>query len=105
MEFVAGSTLEQRLQIGPLPVHKACAIAAQVGRALQFAHDHGVVHRDIKPGNIMLRDGDASSLPSDAPEAESLHIAITDFGLARETGTGSMTESGAIVGTPMYMAP
>ena len=105
MEFVAGSTLEQRLQIGPLPVHKACAIAAQVGRALQFAHDHGVVHRDIKPGNIMLRDGDASGLPSDESEAESLHIAITDFGLARETGTGSMTESGAIVGTPMYMAP
>ncbi|MCK5942441.1 MAG: serine/threonine protein kinase, partial [Planctomycetes bacterium] len=95
MEFVAGVTLEQRLQVGPLPVQQACRIAARVGRALQFAHDHGVVHRDIKPGNIMLRDG----------SVDELRVAITDFGLARETGTGSMTESGAIVGTPMYMAP
>ncbi|MFN3240971.1 MAG: protein kinase domain-containing protein [Planctomycetota bacterium] len=95
MEFVDGVTLEQRLQVGPLPVQKACQIAARVGRALQYAHDHGVVHRDIKPGNIMLRDGDM----------DGMDVAITDFGLARETGTGSMTESGAIVGTPMYMAP
>ncbi len=99
MEFVDGVTLEERLRVGPLPVQKACVIAAQVGRALQFAHDHGVVHRDIKPGNLMLRD------ERDGDAAESPRVAITDFGLARETGTGSMTESGAIVGTPMYMAP
>ncbi|MCA8948079.1 MAG: protein kinase [Planctomycetes bacterium] len=99
MEFVDGVTLEQRLAVGPLPVQHACAIAARVARALQFAHDHGVVHRDVKPGNVMLRrtatrDGDGE-----------LAIAVTDFGLARETGTGSLTESGAIVGTPMFMAP
>lgn len=128
MEFVAGVTLEQRLQVGPVPVHQACAIAAKVGRALQFAHDRGVVHRDIKPGNIMLRDAvepvDAKAQPaSDSAvqdqtgkdqavqnqagqdQGDDIQIAITDFGLARETGTGSMTESGAIVGTPMYMAP
>ncbi len=98
MEFVDGVTLEERLHVGPLPVQKACAIAAAIGRALQFAHDHGVVHRDIKPGNVMLRTADEST--DDRPR-----IAITDFGLARETGTGSMTESGAIVGTPMFMAP
>ena len=98
MEFVDGVTLEQRLQVGPLPVQQACAIAARVGRALQFAHDHGVVHRDIKPGNVMLRD-------RTDPTDDTPRIAITDFGLARETGTGSMTESGAIVGTPMFMAP
>ena len=98
MEFVDGVTLEERLRVGPLPVQKACAIAAAVGRALQFAHDHGVVHRDIKPGNVMLRD-------TPDPANDPVRIAITDFGLARETGTGSMTESGAIVGTPMYMAP
>lgn len=106
MEFVEGSTLEQRLQVGPVPMHQACAITAKVGRALQFAHDRGVVHRDIKPGNIMLRDpvdpGDAKAQPANT---DGIQIAITDFGLARETGTGSMTESGAIVGTPMYMAP
>ncbi|MBL9079902.1 MAG: serine/threonine protein kinase [Planctomycetes bacterium] len=98
MEFVDGVTLEQRLKVGPLPVQRACAIAAAVGRALQYAHEHGVVHRDVKPGNLMLRDGDGGD--DGGPS-----VAITDFGLARETGTGSMTESGAIVGTPMYMAP
>ncbi len=99
MEFFDGVTLEERLRIGPLPVQRACAIAARVGRALQYAHEHGVVHRDVKPGNLMLRDGGAGH------DEELPLVAITDFGLARETGTGSMTESGALVGTPMYMAP
>jgi hypothetical protein len=101
MEFVDGVTLEERLRVGPLPVRTACAIAATVGRALQFAHDHGVVHRDLKPGNLMLRDGSRDG----GGDGEQPRVAITDFGLARETGTGSMTESGAIVGTPMFMAP
>jgi serine/threonine protein kinase len=101
MEFVDGVTLQERVQLGPLPVRHACAIAARVARALQFAHDHGVVHRDVKPGNVMLR---AEPLHGDF-DGEQPRVAITDFGLARETGTGSMTESGAIVGTPMYMAP
>jgi tetratricopeptide (TPR) repeat protein/predicted Ser/Thr protein kinase len=91
MEFVDGTTLDERLRVGPLPVQRAAEIAAETARALQFAHDRGILHRDIKPGNLMLRDDG--------------RVAITDFGLARETGTGSMTESGAIVGTPMYMAP
>ncbi|MEM7202304.1 MAG: serine/threonine-protein kinase [Planctomycetota bacterium] len=91
MEFVEGITLDERLAIGPLPVQQAAEIGATIARALQFAHEQGVLHRDVKPGNIMLRrDGRA---------------AITDFGLARESGDGSMTESGSIVGTPMYMAP
>jgi tetratricopeptide (TPR) repeat protein len=99
MEFVDGVTLQERLRVGPLPVKQACAITAQVARALQFAHDRGVVHRDIKPGNLMLRaDGPGQGEPA-------WRVAITDFGLARETGTGSMTDSGAIVGTPMFMAP
>lgn len=95
MDFVDGTTLQERLEVGPLPLRQACEIGACVGRALHYAHDRGVVHRDVKPGNLMLR--------SDAVGEG--RVAITDFGLARETGTGSMTESGAIVGTPMYMAP
>ncbi|MCR9248133.1 MAG: serine/threonine-protein kinase [bacterium] len=105
MEFVDGVTLEERLAVGPLPVQQATAIVARVARALQFAHDRGVVHRDVKPGNIMLRTAPDGESPSATAEAASLRVAVTDFGLARETGTGSMTESGAIVGTPMYMAP
>ncbi len=91
MEFVDGQNLERRLEVGPLPVRDAASLTAEVAAALHFAHERGIVHRDIKPGNLIVRD-DRS-------------VVITDFGLARETGTGSMTESGAIVGTPMYMAP
>ena len=91
MEFVDGRTLQERVEVGPLPARQVGLIGAEVARALQVAHDSGVVHRDIKPGNLIQSvDG---------------RVVITDFGLARETGTGSMTESGAIVGTPMYMAP
>jgi hypothetical protein len=95
MEFVDGMTLDERLSVGPLPVRQVAEIGVEIGRALQFAHDHGIVHRDVKPGNLILRQ----------PPSEDSRVAITDFGLARETGTGSMTESGAIVGTPMFMAP
>jgi serine/threonine protein kinase len=105
MEFVDGVTLQERLRVGPLPVRQACAIAARVGRALHFAHDRGVVHRDVKPGNVMLREPPRDGADADPQATDAARVAITDFGLARETGTGSMTESGAIVGTPMYMAP
>ncbi|MBK8975225.1 MAG: serine/threonine protein kinase [Planctomycetes bacterium] len=91
MDFVEGVNLDERLRIGPLPVRQAADVALQAARALHFAHERGIVHRDVKPANLILRE-DGS-------------VVITDFGLARETGTGSMTESGAIVGTPMYMAP
>ncbi|MBK8101717.1 MAG: protein kinase [Planctomycetes bacterium] len=63
MELVDGTTLQERLEVGPLPVRTACQICAQVARALQFAHDHGVVHRDIKPGNLMLRRTATTSTP------------------------------------------
>ncbi len=91
MEFIDGINLEERMKVGPLAVRQTAEIGKQAAEALHFAHERGVVHRDIKPGNLILRENGT--------------IAITDFGLARETGTGSMTESGAIVGTPMFMAP
>ncbi len=99
MEYVDGASMQERLRIGPLPVRAACAIAARVGRALQFAHERGVVHRDLKPSNLLLR------APEARPGEDAPPVAISDFGLARETGTGSMTDSGALVGTPMYVAP
>ncbi len=91
MELVDGVSLAERLRVGPLPLRQATQIAVQVARALQCAHEHGVLHRDVKPSNLMLRDDG--------------RVAVTDFGLARETGDGSLTESGSLVGTPMYMAP
>lgn len=91
MEFVDGTDLGARLAVGPLPIRQVAQIGSEVARALHFAHERGIVHRDVKPQNLILR-----------PDGRTV---ITDFGLARETGTGSMTESGAIVGTPMFMAP
>lgn len=99
MEHIDGASMQDRLRIGPLPVRTACAIAARVGRALQFAHERGIVHRDLKPSNLLLR------APEPLPGEEAPPVAISDFGLARETGTGSMTDSGALVGTPMFVAP
>src|SRR5262249_26314734 len=69
MELVDGRTLADRIKDGPLPMEQAAAIARQVAEALEFAHEKGVVHRDLKPGNIMIRsDG---------------MVKVLDFGLAK----------------------
>jgi serine/threonine-protein kinase len=92
MQFIDGTTLSRRVVEGPLPPREAARIMAAVGRAVQHAHDNGVVHRDIKPSNVIL---DCDGNPH-----------VTDFGLARRVEGGeSLTRTGAIVGTPSYMAP
>lgn len=102
MPYVEGESLQARLaREKQLPVADALRIAREVADALAFAHAHGVVHRDIKPGNILL-EGD--------------HAVVADFGLARAiaggpadaeapTGAGGLTVAGAAVGTPAYMSP
>lgn len=93
MELVDGPSLEEVLALGPLPVARAAAIAADVASALAAAHRAGVVHRDVKPGNIKIaRDGRARLL---------------DFGVAYrlDVDEARLTQGGLTVGTPHYMAP
>ena len=95
MEYVAGGTLESRLAKGPLPLNTVMTLGAEIGDALDNAHRHGFLHRDLKPGNIALTVDD--------------HAKILDFGLAlllsSSTATGRMTQPGMIVGSLPYMAP
>jgi serine/threonine protein kinase len=94
MEYIPGQTLQQRLdQTGPLDVPDVLRIGAQIARGLAAAHEEGLIHRDIKPGNILLESVKEQS------------VKITDFGLARAADDASLTQSGVIAGTPLYMAP
>ncbi|WP_375484447.1 protein kinase [uncultured Jatrophihabitans sp.] len=92
MEYVEGETLEERLRrVGRLSPAEACAIGAQVARALEAAHAQGVVHRDVKPANVMITgDGRAK---------------LADFGIARREGDTSLTATGHTIGTLAFMAP
>jgi formylglycine-generating enzyme required for sulfatase activity/poly(3-hydroxybutyrate) depolymerase len=94
MEYIAGETLQQRLdRTGPLDVADVVRLGKQIAAGLAAAHEKGLIHRDIKPSNILL-DG-----------AGAQRVLITDFGLARAADDASLTKSGVIVGTPLYMAP
>ena len=94
MELIEGPTLRQViLREAPLPAARVAGIAHQVASALAFAHGLNVIHRDIKPGNVMLQHGDA--------------VKVLDFGIARlRDGEGTrLTSTNALLGTPRYMAP
>ncbi len=94
MEYVPGENLQQKLdRVGPLDVPEVLRIGGQVARGLAAAHAQGLIHRDIKPANILLENGIGQ------------YVKITDFGLARAADDASLTQSGTIAGTPMYMAP
>ncbi|HOT91301.1 MAG TPA: protein kinase [Anaerolineae bacterium] len=91
MEYIDGPTLKTRLNEGPLPQEEAVRIAALIADALDYAHRRGMVHRDVKPANIMF-------MPDGQP-------VLTDFGIAKMLTLSGLTASGAMVGTPAYMAP
>jgi beta-lactam-binding protein with PASTA domain/tRNA A-37 threonylcarbamoyl transferase component Bud32 len=91
MEYLDGRTLKELITArGPAPIHLAVDYARQILAALRFAHRHGIVHRDIKPHNVLV-DGEG-------------RLKVTDFGIAR-AGTSQMTEAGSIIGTAQYLSP
>lgn len=97
MKYVEGVTLRAHLrQHGPPPVFEAIEIMRDVADALACAHEHGIVHRDIKSTNIMLES---------RKDAEKPHVYLTDFGIATDNALSDLTRTGQQLGTPQYMAP
>ena len=91
MEYLGGGSLEEKLRGGAQPAQQACEWLEDTARALDAAHGHGVVHRDVKPANLLL-DRD-----------ENVHVA--DFGIASAAGLDSMTMTGTVLGTAGYLSP
>src|SRR5256886_1342998 len=91
MEYLPGRSLKQLIrQEAPLDPVRAIDITIQILRAARFAHRHGVIHRDLKPHNVIIDDAG--------------HVKVTDFGIAR-AGASDMTETGSIMGTAQYLSP
>jgi serine/threonine-protein kinase len=94
MEFVNGRTLKEVLVAeGPLMPRRALEISADICAALEFSHRHGIIHRDIKPGNVML--------------TQTGQVKVMDFGIARAlaSGASTMTQTSAVIGTAQYLSP
>jgi eukaryotic-like serine/threonine-protein kinase len=90
-EYVDGENLKDLSARGPLDPHEAIRLTLQVARALSFAHDRGLVHRDVKPQNVLLNDDGQAK--------------VTDFGIARSLDVHGVTQTGTVLGTSDYIAP
>ncbi|WP_394842887.1 protein kinase [Pendulispora brunnea] len=102
MEWLEGEDIAQRQKRNPLTVGQCLEVAAQIADALSAAHAAGIVHRDVKPSNvILLRSGSSSR---NGPHSGPLCVKLVDFGVA-SAEDAKLTRTGAIVGTPAYMAP
>ena len=91
MQLVSGEDLAAVIRAGQLPTDRLVRIFRQICEGLEAAHEQGVIHRDLKPQNVMLGPGDI--------------VYLTDFGLAKSHGQSGMTQTGAVLGTPFYMSP
>src|SRR5216684_2782683 len=104
MECVEGETLAKRLEKGPLPLEQVLKFGTQIADALDKAHRNGVVHRDLKPGNIMLTPTGAKLLDFGLAKLAAQLASVATL-TAAVTQSSPMTEQGAIVGTFQYMSP
>src|SRR5439155_27217110 len=96
MEYVAGKTLQDRLdRLEPFPTRDILRIGAEIAKGLAAAHQQGLIHRDVKPANILLADN---------PHQKQT-VKIADFGLARAVDDASLKQSGVIAGTPRCVWP
>ncbi len=91
MEFLTGATLRDVMDKGPMPLDLALETAQQMADALAFAHTHGVIHRDVKPANVMISGGQG-------------RVKLTDFGIAH-LANSDHTQAGQMLGSPRYMSP
>lgn len=114
MEYIEGGSLGERLRGKPQPTRPAAELMVSLARAMHYAHQHGVVHRDLKPDNILLQFANSErdrgpqfkNGAATIPTVGTYTAKITDFGLAKLLETDSrLSLSGAVVGTPSYMAP
>lgn len=109
MEYLKGPTLSTYLRglhdrNERIPTHQVARLLKAITSALDYAHEQGVIHRDIKPGNIMLH-GKSDEIALDKPLTSDVEVVITDFGLVRIEHAASQTASGMVSGTPSYMSP
>src|SRR5688572_4941471 len=109
MEYLKGPTLATYLRHlhqrkKRIPPHQVARLLKGLTAALDYAHGQGVIHRDVKPGNILLHNN-TDEIPLDKPLTNDVEAIITDFGLVRIMNAASQTASGFISGTPAYMSP
>src|SRR5262245_45945403 len=106
MPLIEGQSLAERLRSGPLPPAVAARLLRKIAAAVAYAHSSGVIHRDLKPGNILLAPADSQCDLSTSEGLDACEPRITDFGLAKRLGDGAgLTMTGQILGTPSYMPP
>jgi eukaryotic-like serine/threonine-protein kinase len=103
VELVRGMTLRERLRHdGPLTPEVAAAVAHEVGAGLEHAHRQGIIHRDVKPENVLIETGVGAN---EADERTSVRIKLTDFGIAKLLDAQGVTSTGQVLGSPAHMAP